>query len=419
MPKDDFPQQRITPPHIHHLKPNEVFVFGSNTSGRHLGGASWMAFQRFGAVMGQAEGPQGQSYAIPTDFDQLAWEMKGYPVEIGRKMWENRGLSDAVNRFLDYAAEHPEQHFLVTRVGCGNAGFRDADIAPLFRSALDMENISLPHEFVKVLRRADKIKAIKDGILQDREKLKFLFKSKYLALSDAEEARELLVHPIYGAQLRKVAIRILEGSDMESLLSGGHQLSNVDVYLRSCMTLLDYVSPHDVFGQVIKERFHGERCMKTLRRLRMEEDIENEIDEREEQETPSRLTITRDFRILLTDYQPMKEIEMEPIFKAVYLLFLHHPEGIPLKLLSDHHDELTRYYQQIKQRILNERARQSIAKLEDPTDNSIHEKCSRIKSAFEKMIGEKDAQPYIICGEAGEAKTIAIDRTLVTWDVKC
>ena len=84
MPKDDFPPQRITPPHIHHLKSNEIFVFGSNTSGRHLGGASWMAYQRFGAVMGQAEGPQGQSYAIPTDFDQQPWEMNGYQ-RCGRK----------------------------------------------------------------------------------------------------------------------------------------------------------------------------------------------------------------------------------------------------------------------------------------------------------------------------------------------
>ena len=409
MPKDDFPPQRITPPHIHHLKSNEIFVFGSNTSGRHLGGASWMAYQRFGAVMGQAEGPQGQSYAIPTDFDQLPWEMNGYPTLLGKKMWEKRGLSDAVNRFLDYASHHPEQQFLVTRVGCGKAGFRDADIAPLFRRALPMDNVSLPHEFVKVLAREKNMESIFDDEAKDRQGLDFLFKAKYYAQSDAQEARALLVHPIYGARLRTVAIRILEGENMEDLFPY-HQITNADVYLRSCMTLLDYVSPHDVFGQVIEERFNGERCRKTLRRLRMEEE---EDDERESQKTPSRLAITGDCRILLTDYQPAKEIQMEPIVKAVYLLFLHHPEGIHLKHLCDYHDELARLYRRVKGKDLNERAKKSITKLVDPLDNSIHEKCSRIKSAFEKKIGEKDALPYVICGEAGCAKTIALDRTLV------
>ena len=415
MPKDDFPQRRLTPPYIHHLKANEIFVFGSNTSGRHLGGASLMALQRFGAVMGQAEGPQGQSYAIPTDFDQLAWEMNGYPAQIGKKMWNQKGLPDAVGRFLDYAAQHPELQFLVTRVGCGKAGFHDADIAPLFRRALDMENISLPHEFVKALRREDKFKALREDIFASKD-LEFLFTTKYYAQSDAEEARELLVHPIYGAQLRSVAISILEGGDLESLLPRKVQSTNIDVYLKSCMTLLDYVSPHDVFGQVIKERFNGERCKKTLQRLKMEIDIDDEesMEERKtKSQAPSHLTITRDYRIMLTDYTPAKEVEMEPVFKAVFLLFLHHPEGIPFKQLSNYQDELTQYYQRIKCKKLTERAKGSIAKLVDPLDNSIHEKCSRIKSAFEKAIGEKEAQPYIICGEAGEAKSIAIDRTLV------
>ncbi len=127
------PKCGITPEHIRTLMPNQIFVFGSNLMGHHGGGAARAAMDKFGAVWGVGVGIQGQSYAIPT--------MQG-PVETIRPY---------VDQFIDYAKAHPEQHFLVTAIGCGIAGFRPSEIAPLFAKALDMENVSLPKRFIEVL----------------------------------------------------------------------------------------------------------------------------------------------------------------------------------------------------------------------------------------------------------------------------
>ena len=120
---------RITPEYITSLKPNEIFVFGSNLAGMHGGGAARTARLYFGAVMGNGDGPQGQSYAIPT--------MQG-GVETIRPY---------VNKFIDYAKAHPELTFLVTPIGCGIAGFTPDEIAPLFEEAVSVENIHLPQSF--------------------------------------------------------------------------------------------------------------------------------------------------------------------------------------------------------------------------------------------------------------------------------
>ncbi len=112
------------------MKENEVFVFGSNLSGSHGGGAAWIAYQKFGAIWGQGVGLQGQSYGIPT--------MQG-GVET---------IKPFVDEFIEFAKEHPELKFLVTRIGCGIAGFRDEEIAPLFKDAIDVENVILPKSFV-------------------------------------------------------------------------------------------------------------------------------------------------------------------------------------------------------------------------------------------------------------------------------
>lgn len=125
--------REYTPARISALKDNEIFVFGSNLAGAHGGGAARAAMQRFGAVWGQGVGLQGQSYAIPT--------MQG-GVET---------IKPYVDEFIAFAVGHPQYLFLVTRIGCGIAGFRDEEIAPLFRGALDVENIILPREFVKAL----------------------------------------------------------------------------------------------------------------------------------------------------------------------------------------------------------------------------------------------------------------------------
>ena len=101
----------FTPDFVVDLGQNEVFVFGSNLNGVHTGGASMMALKNFGANWGQAEGPQGQSYAIPTD-------IRGEAVDN-----VSAYLKRHIDKFIDYAKAHQGKTFLVTKVGCGNAGF--------------------------------------------------------------------------------------------------------------------------------------------------------------------------------------------------------------------------------------------------------------------------------------------------------
>ena len=122
-------QNRITPDFIRTLEKNEVFVFGSNLAGAHGGGAARIAAEKFGAIMGQGVGLQGQSYAIPT--------MQGGV----------NTIKPYVDEFIAFAKQHPELTFLVTRIGCGIAGFTPAEIAPLFAGAVDVENIHLPMDF--------------------------------------------------------------------------------------------------------------------------------------------------------------------------------------------------------------------------------------------------------------------------------
>ena len=119
-------QKRTTPEYITSLQPKEIFVFGSNLRGMHGGGAALVAYRKFGAVMGQGVGLQGQSYAIPT--------MQG-GVETIRPY---------VDEFILFARQNPSLTFLVTRIGCGIAGFRDEEIAPLFAAAHDLQNVVLP-----------------------------------------------------------------------------------------------------------------------------------------------------------------------------------------------------------------------------------------------------------------------------------
>lgn len=107
---------------IRELTRCEVFVFGSNIEGKHRGGAAGYACRHFGAVYGQGSGPQGQCYAIPTMFGSVK-EMVPY-----------------VQEFVEYVKEHPMNRFLITRLGCGIAGFTDKQVAPLFYDLRDVKN---------------------------------------------------------------------------------------------------------------------------------------------------------------------------------------------------------------------------------------------------------------------------------------
>ena len=124
---------RFTPEMINRLADNEVFVFGSNLGGFHGGGAARAALNSFGAIWGKGVGIQGQSYAIPT--------MQG-GVET---------IKPYVDDFVEFAQTHPELFFYVTRIGCGIAGFRDEEIAPLFKDAVNLDNVALPKSFYELI----------------------------------------------------------------------------------------------------------------------------------------------------------------------------------------------------------------------------------------------------------------------------
>ena len=109
----------------------------------------------------------------------------------------------------------------------------------------------------------------------------------------------------------------------------------------------------------------------------------------------SRLVITKDYRFILADYNN-KEVELQPVHKAVYMLFLAHPEGIEFKKLADYREELTRYYMATAKLMDKEKILEGVDHLVNPLDNAINEKCSRIKKVFLDMMDEYTASYYII-----------------------
>lgn len=129
----------------------------------------------------------------------------------------------------------------------------------------------------------------------------------------------------------------------------------------------------------------------------------------------SRLKITADYKIYLMDYE-MKEVRMTPLPKALYLLFLNHPEGISFKELTDYRAELLTIYKNISQRENPIKARISIKKLTDPFDNSVHEKCSRIREAFLRVVADDIAENYYITGGRGEDKKVLLNRELIIYN---
>ncbi|MFA6359762.1 MAG: hypothetical protein WCX14_03510 [Dysgonamonadaceae bacterium] len=126
-------KERISPDRINNLKENEIFVFGSNLQGSHGGGAAAIAANKFGAIWGQGVGLQGQSYGIPTMHGGIA-EIKPY-----------------VDEFIEFAKQNPNLNFLVTRIGCGIAGFTEEEMAPLFSEAANVENVYLPNTFRDII----------------------------------------------------------------------------------------------------------------------------------------------------------------------------------------------------------------------------------------------------------------------------
>ena len=140
----------------------------------------------------------------------------------------------------------------------------------------------------------------------------------------------------------------------------------------------------------------------------------------------SRLVITKDYRFILEDYH--QEVELQPVHKAVYLLFLAHPEGIEFKRLAEYREELTRYYMATAKMMDKEKIIEGVDHLVNPLDNAINEKCSRIKKVFLELMDEYRASYYFISSHtqkhiAGSSriwyerlKVITLPRDLVVWE---
>lgn len=143
--------------------------------------------------------------------------------------------------------------------------------------------------------------------------------------------------------------------------------------------------------------------------------------------TLSRLRITEDFRFFLMDYGN-REVDIQPVHKAVYLLFLAHPEGIEFKRLQDYRDELRFYYAAVAPNLDPEKLEESVSRLVNPLDNAINEKCSRIKNAFLKMMDSYSASYYIVSSHTKKhvqssariwylrLKLITLPRELIVWE---
>lgn len=411
----------FTPDYIDALLPRQIFVFGSNALGYHTGGASGTARKKFGAVWGQPEGLQGQSYAIPVDY--------------GKDVRKDAEVKAAVDRFIAFAKEHEDLFFFVTRVGCGIAGYHDEEMAQFFKDAMELKNVSLPKSFVDALGGGEVnydldrfIKAqdsgwatysgalseIKEGhkrghwiwyVFPQIKGLGHSYNSEFYGISSKHEAKAYLEHPELGKRLREITRALLDCSNPSAF----NILGFPDVLkVQSCMTLFDLVSPNDIFNEVLEKYYEGKRCDKTIKRLGFhEEKLKNQI-------KLSKLTITKDYTLLLSDYN--KEVKLEPIVKAVYLLYLNHPEGISFKYLPDYRKELADLYQKIKPFGLTERAIRSIEDVTNPLLNSINEKCSRIRAAFLPLVDTSLLDQYIIIGKSGEEKKIALPRDLVVWE---
>lgn len=271
----------FTPANITELRDNEVFVFGSNLAGHHCGGAAAAALRRFGAIWGCGVGMQGQSYAIPT--------MQG-GVET---------IKPYVDEFIEYARQHPELTFYVTRIGCGIAGFTDDQIAPLFKEAENMINVIIPKSFFDVLVMGNlstmekkvydldrfheaqakhyqtALMEIKDGYKHSHW-MWFIFPqikglglsptSQYYAISDLGEAKAYLEDEVLGSRLREICGELLKhsGRSVQGILGGIDSMK-----LKSSMTLFDKVAHNDIFDKVLDVFFFGERDERTIEILQL------------------------------------------------------------------------------------------------------------------------------------------------------
>ena len=187
---------RITPDRITKLSKVEIFVFGSNLNGHHTGGAARMAHKYFGAEWGVGAGRSGKCYAIPTMFGSVD-KIKPY-----------------VDDFVKYVKDHPNNRFLITRVGCGIAGFDDEEIAPLFKALKDTPNVCFPKDWLIILSHEEVVDAFLFDIIPEKPKVaipKAINEEDLIRLCD--EYKYIIGARILGAPKPDIKIRYIIDRD--------------------------------------------------------------------------------------------------------------------------------------------------------------------------------------------------------------
>lgn len=230
---------RIIPERITKLSKCEIFVFGSNLQGQHYGGAARMAYENFGAEWGVGAGRTGQSYAIPT--------MHG-------------GINDIkpyVDEFTEYVKAHPDNRFLVTRIGCGIAGFNDEDIAPLFKEAFKLPNVNVSEEWIIILTADEFTDAVLFGILPDEVSVpvpKAISEDDLISLS---KKYRYIIGAHVKAPLQKIKVRYIIDNNIFGYATFGEFIltDEGEMYVFSKNQV--FANGHD---QDMVESFFGDEC---------------------------------------------------------------------------------------------------------------------------------------------------------------
>lgn len=168
-----------------------------------------------------------------------------------------------------------------------------------------------------------------------------------------------------------------------------------------------------LYPEAVMEKIRQVRHMVAeLRQLGVNENTIAELTK--EEKTLSRLFITSDYRIFLPEYNNA-EVKLHPLPKALFILFLRHPEGIVLKEMADYFTELLSIYKVIVGDKYQEKAKRSLERICNPLDNSINEKISRINEVLRQLMDEAIAVQYFISGKRNEARQIMLPQTLISW----